>query len=61
MLNYELEDILEDNNPTSYYCEVCGKQSKVHTSLNEYCKDGTIKKHYTCSKHLVHLYNKIVK
>ena len=28
--------------------------------LNEYHKDGTIKIHYTCSNHIIDLYNKIV-
>jgi hypothetical protein len=30
-------------------------------SVNEFHKDGTIKIHYTCSKHMIDLYNKIVK
>ncbi len=30
-------------------------------SVNEFHKDGTIKIHYTCSNHIVELYNKIVK
>jgi hypothetical protein len=60
MLKYKLESKSEYND-IIYYCEICGKKLKVQTSMNEYCKDGTINKHYTCSHHLVDLYNKIVK
>jgi hypothetical protein len=28
--------------------------------LNEYHKDGTIKIHHACSKHMIDLYNQIV-
>jgi hypothetical protein len=56
MLKYKLENKLED-----YSCEVCGKKTKLEASLNEYHKDGTIKKHYACTKHIIVLYNIIIK
>jgi hypothetical protein len=59
MLKYRLEEKLEDNNLISY-CEICGKKS-TKTSVNEFRKDGTIKKYYTCSNHIVDLYNKIMR
>jgi|RhiMetdeSRZDD1v2_1073273.scaffolds.fasta_scaffold711492_1 hypothetical protein len=58
MLKYKLENKLED---FTFICEVCGKKTKLEASLNEYYKDGTIKKHYACSKHIIILYNKIIK
>jgi hypothetical protein len=58
MLKYKLEE------KNSYCCEVCGtkptKQATAATSLKEFHKDGTTKIHYTCSKHIVDLYNKII-
>jgi hypothetical protein len=59
-LEYKLETKLEENY-LIYYCEICGKKSTKITSVNEFRKDGTIKIHYTCSNHIVDLYNKIVK
>jgi hypothetical protein len=48
-------------------CEICGenitltrKPGIATVGLNEYHKDGTIKIHYTCSNHIIDLYNKIV-
>ena len=59
MLRYKLEE------KKSLSCEVCGAKMaamKATTiSVNEFHKDGTIKIHYTCSNHIVELYNKIVK
>jgi hypothetical protein len=49
---------------SSFGCEICNtKPAKkaLATSINEFYKDGTIKIHYTCSKHIVDIYNKIVK
>jgi hypothetical protein len=57
MQNYKLENKLEDN--LIYYCEICGKST--NSSVNEFRKDGTIKIHYTCSNHIVDLYNKIMR
>ena len=50
-----------------YCCEVCGVKpaevaaKKSLASINEFHKDGTIKIHYTCSKHIVNLYKQITK
>jgi hypothetical protein len=48
-------------------CEICEadvtlprKPGIEEVGLNEYHKDGTIKIHHTCSKHIIDLYNKIV-
>ena len=48
-------------------CEICEadvtlprKPGIEAVGLNEYHKDGTIKIHHTCSKHIIDLYNKIV-
>jgi len=48
-------------------CEICGeditlprKPGIATVGLNEYHKNGTIKIHHTCSKHIIDLYNKIV-
>lgn len=60
MLKYKLENKLEENNPT-IYCEICGKKQTLLPSINEYHKDGTIKMHYSCSNHIVALYNVIIK
>ena len=49
---------------SSFGCEICNtKPAKkaLATSINEFYKDGTIKIHYTCSKHIVDLYDKITK
>jgi hypothetical protein len=57
MLRYKLEE------KNSFCCEVCGIKMTIRkaTVINEFHKDGTIKIHYTCSNHIVDLYNKIVK
>jgi hypothetical protein len=60
MLKYKLENKLEENNST-IYCEICGKESALQPSINEYHKEGSIKMHYTCSNHIVDLYYKIIK
>ena len=62
MLKYKLEKYMSVS--SSFYCEVCGTKpakSAVEASINEFHKDGTIKKHYTCPNHIIDLYNKIVK
>jgi hypothetical protein len=48
-------------------CEMCEaditlpkKPGISKVGLNEYHKDGTIKIHNACSKHIIDLYNKIV-
>jgi hypothetical protein len=49
---------------SSFGCEICNikpVKKTLATSINEFHKDGTIKIHYTCSKHIVDIYNKIVK
>jgi hypothetical protein len=64
MLEYKLEQNKSASISLSFCCEVCGtKQAakNIPTSINEFYKDGTIKIHYTCSNHIVDLYNKIVK
>jgi len=59
MLRYKLEE------KKSFCCEVCGANMAARKttaiSVNEFYKDGTIKIHYACSKHMSDLYNKIVK
>jgi hypothetical protein len=60
MLKYKQENKLEENNAT-ISCEICGKTPKVNASINEFHKNGIIKIHYTCSDHIVDLYNKIIK
>ena len=60
MQKYKLENELEENN-LIYYCEICDKKSTKTTSVNEYRRDGSIKIHYTCSNHIVDLYNKIMR
>ena len=60
MLKYKLENKLEENNST-IYCEICGEKPALQPSLNEYHKDGTIKVHYSCSHHILDLYNVIIK
>lgn len=64
MSKYKLEKKLVPK----IYCEVCGSDSEktIHSeiivkSMNEFRKDGTTKMHYSCSKHIVDLYKKIVK
>jgi hypothetical protein len=57
-----LKPKLEGKN--SYCCEICGtKPTKKSTvlSIKEFYRDGTTKIHYTCSNHIVDLYNKIIK
>jgi hypothetical protein len=39
-------------------CEVCDKKLAI-AGVNEFHKDGTIKIHYTCSNHILDIYNKI--
>ena len=60
MLKYKLENKLEENNST-IYCEICGQKQALQPTINEYHKDGTIKMHYSCSNHIVDLYNIIIK
>ncbi|HEX2408389.1 MAG TPA: hypothetical protein VHJ38_14390 [Nitrososphaeraceae archaeon] len=61
MFRYKLEE------KKSFYCEVCGKKTAATRrtaaaiSIKEFHKDGTTKIHYTCSNHIVDLYNKIIK
>ena len=62
LLRYKLEE------KKAFCCEVCGvkrmterKAGAAAISVNEFHKDGTIKIHYTCSNHIVDLYNKIIK
>ena len=58
MVKYKLKE------KNSFCCEVCGtKPAKKATavSLKEFYRDGTTKIHYTCSNHIVDLYNKIIK
>ncbi|HET9806267.1 MAG TPA: hypothetical protein VFP49_05125 [Nitrososphaeraceae archaeon] len=54
MLRYKLEE------KKSFYCEVCGEKTAA-ISIKEFHKDGTTKIHYTCSNHIIDLYNKIIK
>jgi hypothetical protein len=63
LLRYKLEE------KKVFCCEVCGVKKMTERkaagaaaiSVNEFHKDGTIKIHYTCSNHIVDLYNKIIK
>ena len=62
LLRYKLEE------KKAFCCEVCSvkrmterKAGAATISVNEFHKDGTIKIHYTCSNHIVDLYNKIIK
>jgi len=61
LLRYKLEE------KKAFCCEVCGvkkiteKRAAAAITVNEFHKDGTIKIHYTCSNHIVDLYNKIIK
>ena len=67
MLKYRLRQKYSIiSSASSFYgCEVCGIKptaaKKSLSSINEFHKDGTIKIHYTCSKHIVDLYDKIIK
>jgi len=61
-----LKNSLEEKEEKSL-CEICGeditlprKPGIATVGLNEYHKNGTIKIHHTCSKHIIDLYNKIV-
>ena len=54
MMNYKLEE-------KSTSCEVCGEIPAKATGINEYHKDGIVKKHHVCSNHIIDLYNKIIK
>lgn len=63
MLKSSLEEKEEES-----LCEICGENVTISrklgiatVGLNEYHKNGTIKIHHTCSKHIIDLYNKIVK
>jgi hypothetical protein len=58
MLKYKLENNLEENS-TTIYCEICGIPA-LYPSINEFHKDGTIITHFSCSNHIVDLYNKII-
>jgi hypothetical protein len=63
LLRYKLEE------KKAFCCEVCGVKKIIERraavaaaiTVNEFQKDGTIKIHYTCSNHIVDLYNKIIK
>lgn len=62
LLRYKLEE------KKAFCCEVCGvkkitekRAAAAAITVNEFHKDGTIKIHYTCSNHIVDLYNKIIK
>jgi hypothetical protein len=62
LYKYKLEkkSVLE----SAFSCEVCGRNPAqslitVRESVNEFHKDGTIKIHYSCSRHIVDLYKKI--
>jgi hypothetical protein len=60
----EKREVAKTTTTSSFGCEICNtKPAKkaLATSINEFHKDGTIKIHYTCSKHIVDIYNKIVK
>ena len=51
---------------SAFSCEVCSigpAQSliTIRESVNEFHKDGTVKIHYSCSRHIVDLYKKITK
>jgi hypothetical protein len=60
MLKSELER--KKNDLLTFCCEICGTSLvKPETSINEFHKDGTIKIHYTCSNHIVDIYDKIIK
>jgi hypothetical protein len=59
MLKYKLENRSVKNNTTIIYCEICGKPA-LHQSINEFHKDGTIIMHFSCSNHVVDLYNKVI-
>jgi heme/copper-type cytochrome/quinol oxidase subunit 2 len=69
MLKYNLEKKLvkkdddDAGNFTIYCCELCGTKPAAKkatiTNIKEFYKDGTTKIHYTCSNHIVDLYNKI--
>ena len=54
MMNYKLEE-------KSISCEVCGEIPAKAAGINEYHKEGIVKKHHACSNHIVDLYNKIIK
>jgi hypothetical protein len=61
-----LKSSLEKEEKALY--EICGENVTLPTKpgiatvcLNEYHKDGTIKIHHSCPKHIIDLYNKIVK
>ncbi|HET9807416.1 MAG TPA: hypothetical protein VFP49_10935 [Nitrososphaeraceae archaeon] len=61
LLRYKLEE------KKAFCCEVCSVQkltvrrAATAITVNEFHKDGTVKIHYTCSNHIVDLYNKIIK
>ena len=62
MLKSSLEEEKEEA-----LCEICRenialprKPGIARVGLNEYHKDGTIKIHNACSKHIIDMYNKIV-
>jgi len=51
---------------SAFSCEICGigpAQSLVTIgeSVSEFHKDGTIKIHYSCTRHIVDLYKKITR
>ncbi|MGE0242615.1 MAG: hypothetical protein AB7P56_01670 [Nitrososphaeraceae archaeon] len=67
MSGYKLERKL--NSTLTCCCEVCGlkrgqsEEEKAMTtmSINEFCRDGSIKVHFSCSNHIVALFNQIAK
>ncbi|HJT84574.1 MAG TPA: hypothetical protein VJ697_08830 [Nitrososphaeraceae archaeon] len=76
MSNYNIEKMdeyrLDTTKLTSTInCEVCGlKQRQIVESettitkirsINEFCRDGIIKVHFSCSNHIVELFNQITK
>jgi hypothetical protein len=64
MLRYKLEENKSTLTSLSFCCEVCGTKPAAKnepTTIKEFHKDGTTKIHYTCSNHIVDLYNRIIK
>ena len=59
--------------PSIFSCEVCSlnreqsleeetaKTTTTMRSINEFCRDGTIKVHFSCPKHVVELFKQIIK
>lgn len=64
MLKYKLEKNKTVSTSLSFCCEICGTESAAKnefTSIKEFHKDGITKIHYTCSNHIVDVYNRIIK